>query len=192
MITCPNCGRRNTNEARNCDNCGTALKEEQTKLGELQTSSDELAANRSSPPDSHSIQSEGGTNQDIEQSPSQPFYCSNCGEKLSGDGIFCLKCGKELKNNIENIQHASISQRKEIPMQKWEYKLVFVNGKGDELYVDGELVAKGKNLGTRARFQQLGQQGWELVAAVSESVANGGGIGTIWGGINWYFKRPQE
>jgi len=77
-------------------------------------------------------------------------------------------------------------------MQKWEYKSVYINGKGDELYIDGEIVARGKTLGRTARFQELGKQGWELVAAVSESVANGGGIGTVWGGISWHFKRPIE
>ena len=77
-------------------------------------------------------------------------------------------------------------------MQKWEYKVVFINGKGDELYVDGELVARGKSVETLARFQQLGEQGWELTTAVSESVANGGGIGTIWGGIRYHFKRLKQ
>ena len=126
MITCPNCGRRNTNEARNCDNCGTALKEEQTERTDSQTSNVELAANRSSAPASHSIQSDDATNHSIEQSPSQPIYCSSCGEKLSGDANFCWKCGKEVKKDIEKTQLASVPQITKSPNAsasiRWEHK----------------------------------------------------------------------
>jgi len=42
-------------------------------------------------------------------------------------------------------------------------------------------------------MQQLGQQGWEMVTAVSESVSTVGGEShMVSGGIRWYFKRPIE
>jgi hypothetical protein len=119
MITCPNCGRRNTNEARNCDNCGTTLKEEQTKRGESQTSSVEIAA-------SHSIQSDDGSMEHIEQSTSQLIYCSNCGEKLSGDVNFCWKCGEKVATDIGKMQLASVSGITKSPNTnapiQWHYK----------------------------------------------------------------------
>ena len=77
-------------------------------------------------------------------------------------------------------------------MQKWDYKTVMLSGDGKNLYIDGDEVASGKSFTTTLPFlQQLGEQGWEMVTAVSESVCIGGGIGTYYGGIRWYFKRPK-
>ena len=125
MITCPNCGRRNTNEARNCDNCGTALKEEQTERTELQISSVELPA-------SQSIQSDNATNQSIEQSPSQQIYCSNCGEKLSADANFCWKCGKEVRETLSKRDmlqyHISQILQTQVHLFNGNTKTSFIHG----------------------------------------------------------------
>jgi hypothetical protein len=81
-------------------------------------------------------------------------------------------------------------------MTKWEYKYLFVNGEGNKLYSDGEVIATGKNITTFPYIKQLGEDGWEMVAAVSESVSKcvGGNSWSseVWGGIRWYFKRPKE
>jgi hypothetical protein len=80
-------------------------------------------------------------------------------------------------------------------MQKWEYKCVYINGAGDKLYIDGDVVASGKSVTTLPYLQQLGEQGWEMVAAVSESVSICVGSSAwskeTWGGIRWYFKRQK-
>jgi hypothetical protein len=75
-------------------------------------------------------------------------------------------------------------------MQKWDYKTVRLDRK--RLYIDGNEVASGSSFSTLPYLQQLGEQGWEMVTAVSESVCIGGGIGTEHGGIRWYFKRPKS
>jgi hypothetical protein len=189
MITCPNCGQRNTNAAHNCGNCGTALKEEQTERGESQTSNVEPAARRSTPLASHSNQLDGGTMQHIEQSLSPSIYCSNCGEKLSSDANFCWRCGKEFKNDIEKMQLASvsyISQRKEIPMQKWEYLKIW-QARGFSAPIRGAKPTEYDEID----LTKLGNEGWELVSVTPES----GIYGEHWAGITnallWVFKRPR-
>jgi len=81
-------------------------------------------------------------------------------------------------------------------MQKWEYKVISLNGTGDKLYIDGEVVASGKSVTTLPYIQQLGEQGWEMVSAVSESVSICVGSSSwskeMWGGLKWYFKRPKS
>jgi len=54
-------------------------------------------------------------------------------------------------------------------------------------------VADTKDAIPMPYMQQLGQQGWEMVTAVSESVSTFGGEShTVYSGIRWYFKRPIE
>ena len=68
-------------------------------------------------------------------------------------------------------------------MQKWEYtSITWMDAK---IYVGHDLVADTKDAIPMPYMQQLGQQGWEMVTAVSES-------GSTSGGIRWYFKRPIE
>jgi hypothetical protein len=81
-------------------------------------------------------------------------------------------------------------------MHKWEYKTLFINGEGNKLYIDGQEIASGKSIKTLPYIQQFGDQGWEMVAAMSESVSKcvGGSAWSseVWGGIRWYFKRPKD
>jgi uncharacterized OB-fold protein len=175
MITCPNCGRRNTNEARNCDNCGTALKEEQTERTELQISSVELPA-------SQSIQSDNATNQSIEQSPGQQIYCSNCGQKLSADANFCWKCGKEIKKGTEQTQHASVPHIANTPNTsapiQWEYNdFVYTWSHKDTWYRTSSYndtqvrVDVWMNYQSRisAALQKWYDEGWQPVGEVGPS-----------------------
>ncbi|MEO8540525.1 MAG: hypothetical protein ABI577_12365 [bacterium] len=76
-------------------------------------------------------------------------------------------------------------------MQKWEYtSITWMNG---QIYIGHELATDAQGAIPMPYMQQLGQQGWEMVTAVSESVATSGGEDrTINGGIRWYFKRPIE
>ena len=68
-------------------------------------------------------------------------------------------------------------------MQKWEYtSITWMDAK---IYIGHDLVADDKNAIPMTYMQQLGQQGWEMVTAVSESVSSSGII-------RWYFKRPIE
>jgi len=76
-------------------------------------------------------------------------------------------------------------------MQKWEY--LQVTWMGPEIWVASKLVTKDKNANPMPYFQQLGDDGWEMVGAVSESVSVSGGMGgRVDGGIRWYFKRPKS
>ncbi len=78
-------------------------------------------------------------------------------------------------------------------MQKWEYTSIFWDG--PKIYVGGELVANQKNANILPYIQQLGNEGWEMVTAVSEavSICVGGSAWSSekWSGIRWYFKRPK-
>ena len=79
-------------------------------------------------------------------------------------------------------------------MQKWEYISVFWDG--PKIYVGGELVADKKGANILPYINQLGEQGWEMVSAVSESVSKcvGGSAwaSEVWGGLRFYFKRPRS
>jgi len=79
----------------------------------------------------------------------------------------------------------------EAHMQKWEYtSITWMNGK---IYIGHDLVADTQEAIPMPYMQQLGQQGWEMVTAVSESVSTVGGEShMVSGGIRWYFKRPIE
>jgi hypothetical protein len=71
-------------------------------------------------------------------------------------------------------------------MQKWEYiSITWFDGK---IYVGHELVDDKKGAIPMPYMQKLGDQGWEMVTAVS----HGGESGTIYNGIRWYFKRPKD
>jgi len=74
-------------------------------------------------------------------------------------------------------------------MQKWEYKTIFWSGQ--KIYIDSDIVADNKNTSPLPHIQQLGEEGWEMVTAVSESVCVGGSAWEKWGGIRWYFKRAK-
>ena len=75
-------------------------------------------------------------------------------------------------------------------MQKWEYTTMYWYDK--ELYIGAKLVANEKNAPVLSFMQQLGEQGWEMVTAVSESMCFGGSAKYGYGGIRWYFKRPKS
>ena len=68
-------------------------------------------------------------------------------------------------------------------MQKWEY--ISITWMDTKIYIGHDLVVDDKNAIPMTYMQQLGQQGWEMVTAVSES-------GSTSGMIRWYFKRPIE
>ena len=76
-------------------------------------------------------------------------------------------------------------------MQKWEYiSITWIDAK---IYVGHDLVADNKDAIPMPYMQQLGQQGWEMVTAVSGSVSTSGGEShTVNSSIRWYFKRPIE
>ncbi len=54
-------------------------------------------------------------------------------------------------------------------VRKWEYNIVFDRGRMHRVTVE--------------EFNELGDQGWELVSVIGDPVATGQ--------INFYFKRPQ-
>ena len=66
-------------------------------------------------------------------------------------------------------------------MQKWEY--ISMTWLDTKIYVGHDLVVDSKEAIPLPYMQQLGQQGWEMVTAVSESAS---------GITRWYFKRPIE
>ena len=74
-------------------------------------------------------------------------------------------------------------------MQKWEYTCIFWDG--PKIWIGTQVVTSDKNAVPLTYMQQLGNEGWEMVAAVSESVSMGGIPTEKWGGIRWYFKRPK-
>ena len=81
-------------------------------------------------------------------------------------------------------------------MQKWEYKTLRVTGDGNKLFIDGHEIATSQPVNALPYIQQFGEDGWEMVAATSESVSKcvGGSAWSseVWGGIRWYFKRPKD
>ena len=74
-------------------------------------------------------------------------------------------------------------------MQKWEY--ISITWVGGKIYVGHELVDESKGAIPMPYMQKLGDQGWEMVTAVSEAESHGAESGTISGGLRWYFKRPK-
>ena len=74
-------------------------------------------------------------------------------------------------------------------MQKWEY--LQVAWVGAEIWVGDKMVIRDKKASPMPYIQQLGEEGWEMVGAVSESVCVGGMLREQWGGIRWFFKRPM-
>ncbi len=64
-------------------------------------------------------------------------------------------------------------------MQKWEY--TSITWMDTKIYIGHDLVADDKSAIPMTYMQQLGQQAWEMVTAVSD--------GSI---TRWYFKRPIE
>jgi hypothetical protein len=79
-------------------------------------------------------------------------------------------------------------------MQNWEYKTI--SWIGTKISIDGNEVVDNKNAVPLPYMQQLGEQGWEMVSAVSESVSVcvGGNAWSSekWGGLRWYFKRLKS
>ena len=78
-------------------------------------------------------------------------------------------------------------------MQKWEYTSIYWSG--SKIYIGSDMVVDNKNAIPLPYMQQLGEQGWEMVTAVSESVSIcvGGSAWSSekWGGLRWDFKRPK-
>ncbi len=69
-------------------------------------------------------------------------------------------------------------------MQKWDY--TSITWMDTKIYIGHDLVADSKEAIPMPYIQQLGQQGWEMVTAVSESFSTSSGM------TRWYFKRPIE
>ncbi len=78
-------------------------------------------------------------------------------------------------------------------MQKWEYISIFWSGA--KIYIGADVVADNEKAIPLTYMQQLGEQGWEMVTAVSESVSVCVGGSALEkekrGGLRWYFKRPK-
>ena len=76
-------------------------------------------------------------------------------------------------------------------MQRWEYAELKIGTNHEDVFLNGQRVAKGKNFVVLTQLQQLGSEGWELVAAVSDSVTMGGILTEKWGPVRYLFKRPK-
>lgn len=86
-------------------------------------------------------------------------------------------------------------------MQKWEYLELFLNyGSGkwrDSMGREGALSSGGSAYGgnwyhSGGLLNDLGQQGWELVAVEAYPItSSGGSIGTGMLSAKWVFKRPS-
>jgi hypothetical protein len=74
-------------------------------------------------------------------------------------------------------------------MQKWEYSKLYWGSDG--LWLNGSKISNDYQ-DHRAYFHTLGEDGWELVSVVSEGVANGGSLNTIYSGFVAFFKRPKN
>lgn len=116
------------------------------------------------------------------------WHCKNCDETLS---IFTItEVDEKTLPSATAQQTSNKNQSDEVKMQKWDYKSMFINGKGDELYVDGNLHDKSKNISVGYYLKRFGQEGWELVGVVSECFSGGGYLETRYTGIHFYLKRP--
>jgi ribosomal protein L40E len=106
MTFCSNCGEKIPKDAIFCPKCGT--KTPKGVETNAPTPSDEMRqafAKMSTELEkaftvaAHEIQEAFQTaRQNIQQSmQKEPVICSNCGEKNSGDSIYCFKCGTKLE-----------------------------------------------------------------------------------------------
>jgi hypothetical protein len=75
-------------------------------------------------------------------------------------------------------------------MQKWEYTSMYWHG--SDIWVGCQVVTRDKKASPLTYMQQLGEEGWEMVGAVSETMCFGAYFKDEWGGIRWYFKRPKS
>ena len=110
MEYCSNCGQKLPNDACFCPVCGTkTMKGVETNAP---TPSDEMRqafAKMSTEFEkaftiaAKEIQTAFQTARaNIQQSrQKEPVTCTNCGEKNSGDSIFCYKCGKKLERKVK-------------------------------------------------------------------------------------------
>jgi nicotinamidase-related amidase len=75
-------------------------------------------------------------------------------------------------------------------VQKWGY--TSVDWGSDGLWVGGKQVSRDNKATPWPYWQQLGEEGWEMVAVVAETVCMGGIPVEKWGGFRSYFKRPKQ
>ena len=110
MEYCSNCGEKLPKDANFCPRCGTkTMKGVETNAP---TPSDEMRqafAKMSTEVEkaftiaAKEIQSAFQTARaNIQQSlQKEPVTCPNCGEKNTGDSLFCYKCGKKLERKVK-------------------------------------------------------------------------------------------